>query len=194
MGTGLARDGPRTATRLALAGVAVWSAALVLGPVLRPDLDVLTTHPETYATGAWGFLMRLGYLGAATAGGAVCFLARRFRVSALLLAVFAGGALGLGLLPPTDQGGLADEAFPYLQLAPLAFFPAIARISWRTRRRPLLALTVLAWVLFLPLVFGEPPAGGLVNRAADLAMGAWIAAFALTPSLEPGNGDGAVAV
>lgn len=149
------------------------------GPALRPDLNALTTHPETYATGEWGFLMRFGYLGAAIAAGAASVLARPFRVSALLLAVFAVGAFGLGLLPPTGADSLADHVFPYLQLSPLAYFPAIDSISWRTRRRPLLALAFLAWTLFLPLVIGEPPIGGLINRAADLVMGAWIAAFAL---------------
>ncbi|MEJ2579978.1 MAG: hypothetical protein P8Z68_12960 [Kineosporiaceae bacterium] len=53
---------------LAWGGAAVWSAALLAGPVLRPDLDVLTTHPEAYADGAWGPLMRPGYAGIAVAG------------------------------------------------------------------------------------------------------------------------------
>ncbi len=170
------------ATRLALGGVALWSAALILGPVVRPDLDLVTSHPEDYARGPWGFLMRLGYAGIAVAAGAASYLARRFRVSSVLLAVFAVGALGIGIMPPTGGDGLADQVFPYLQYAPLAFFPAIARISWRVRRRPLPALAVLSWALFLPLVIGDPPGSGLLNRAADLALGAWIAAYAVTPS------------
>lgn len=156
----------------------MWSVALVLGPVLRPDLDPLTAHPETYALGEWGFVMRLGYLGAAAGGAGAAFLARPLRVPAVLLGVFATGALGLALLPPTGAGGLADEVFPYLQVAPLALLPAIALIARRHGRRHLRVLAVLAWVLFLPLVIGDPPGSGLINRAADLAMAAWLAAFA----------------
>lgn len=168
------------AIALALGGAVVWSAALLAGPVLRPDLDLLTTHPETYARGPWGPVMRLGYAGIAVAGWSAAFLARRYRAPAVLLAVFAAGALAIGVLPPTDTGGPADQVFPYLQIAPLAFLPAVAWISWRTRRRRLLALAVLTWLLFLPLMSGEPALGGIINRAADLAMGAWVGAFAGT--------------
>lgn len=168
------------AVRLALVGVAAWCGALLVGPLLRPDLDILRTHPETYALGAWGTLMRLGYAGMAVADWSAAFLAGRYRVAAVLLAVFGAGAMGIGLFPPTDTGSPADQVFPCLQFAPLAFFPAIAWISWRTRRRPLLVLAALAWLLFLPLVFGEPAVGGLLNGAADLAMGAWIGTFAWT--------------
>jgi hypothetical protein len=175
------RTGSRVnAARLALAGVALWCGALVAGPMLRPDLNIVTTHPETYALGAWGPLMRLGYVGFAIAGWSAAFLAARYRAPALLLTVFGVGTLCIGLLPPTDTGGLADQVFPFLQLAPLAFFPAVAWISWRTRRKMVLVLAALAWLLFLPLVFGEPAHGGIINRAADLAMGAWIGVFALT--------------
>jgi hypothetical membrane protein len=167
------------ASRLVLGGAFVWCSALLLGPALRPDLDPLTTHPETYALGPWGILMRLGYVGVAFAGFAAAYLARSSRVSAILLAVFAIGALLIGILPPTGEMDLADAIFPYLQLAPLAFLPAIAWSSWRMRRRALVALAALVWLLFLPLVGGEPPGGGIVNRAADLAMGAWLATFAV---------------
>jgi hypothetical protein len=166
--------------RLALGGAVVWSIALLAGPVLRPDLDLLTTHPETYAHGAWGPLMRLGYAGIAVAGWSAAFLARRYRVPAVLLVLFAGGALTIGLLPPTDTGGPADQIFPYLQIAPLAFLPAIAWISWRTRRPWLLTLAALAWLLFLPLMSGQPVLGGIINRAADLVMGVWIGVFSWT--------------
>ena len=115
--------------------------------------------------------MRAGYAAVAIAGGAAAYLVRSSRVSAILLAVFAVGAFLIGLMPPTGGKGPADELFPYLQFAPVAFFPAIAWISWRMRRRALVVLAALAWLLFLPLVSGEPPGGGLINRAADLAMG-----------------------
>jgi hypothetical protein len=167
------------ASRLVLGGAFVWCLALLLGPALRPDLDPLTTHPETYALGPWGLLMRLGYVGVAMAGGAAAYLARPSRVSAVLLAAFAIAALLIGLLPPTGEMDLADEVFPYLQFAPLAFLVAIAWSSWRTRHRALIVLAALVWLLFLPLAVGEPPGGGIVNRAADLAMGAWLATFAV---------------
>jgi hypothetical protein len=168
----------RIAAWLVVAGAVAWSVALVLGPLLRPDLDPLTTHPETYAQGAWALLMRVGYVAIAIAGAAAAFVARRYRVAAALLAVFAAGALAIGLLPPTGEGTLADTVFGYAQLAPLAFLPAIAWLSWRERRPALLVLAVLAWLLFLPLVFGEPPFGGLLNRVADLVMAAWLTTFA----------------
>ena len=129
--------------------------------------------------------MRAGYAGIAIAGGAAAYLARSFRISAILLAVFAIGALLIGLMPPTGGTGLADELFPYLQLAPLAFFPAIAWISWRMRRRALVVLAALVWLLFLPLVVGEPPGGGIINRAADLAVGGWLATFAVMVERAP---------
>ena len=175
------------ATRLVLGGAIIWCAALVLGPPLRPDLDPLSTHPETYALGQWGFLMRAGYAAVAIAGGAAAYLVRSSRVSAILLAVFAVGAFLIGLMPPTGGKGLADELFPYLQFAPVAFLPAIAWISWRMRRRALVVLAALAWLLFLPLVGGEPPGGGLINRAADLTMGAWLATFAMVVQRVPAS-------
>lgn len=88
-------------------------------------------------------------------------------------------AFVIGLLPPGDKGTLADAVFPYAQLAPLALLPSVAWVSRNGRRRPLLALAALVWLLFLPLVLGDPPVGGLFNRLADLAIGAWLAAFAL---------------
>lgn len=167
---------------LVIGGVAVWSIALVSGPVLRPDLNVLTAHPEDYAQGPWAVLMQAGYAGVAIAGLGAAFLARRRPVAAVLLALFGIGALALAILPPTGSqangGTFADSLFPYFQLAPLAFFPAIAWITWRERGRLLIATAAIAWLLFLPLVSGEPPSAGLLNRGADLAMAAWLVAFA----------------
>ncbi len=168
----------RTVARLVIGGATAWAAALIVGPTLRPDLDALTTHPETYAIGPWGPIMRAGYIGIALAGAGAAVLARRQRIAAMLFAAFAAGALLIGLLPPTGGSTLADAVFPYAQLAPLAFLPAIGWVSWRDRRTALRVLAVLVWLLFLPLVFGEPPAGGMLNRAADLAMAAWLATYA----------------
>ncbi len=168
------------AARLAIGGAVVWSVALLSSPALRPDLDPWTTHPETYASGAWGALMRLGYVGVGVAGWAAAFLARRYRVSSALLAVFATGALAIGVLPPSGRGGFADVVFPYLQVAPLAFLVAVASISLRARRRVLVAFAAVAWILFVPLVVGGPALGGIINRAADLAIGIWIGVFAWT--------------
>jgi hypothetical protein len=168
----------RAVATLVVAGAVVWSVALVAGPLLRPDLDPLTTHPETYAQGPWAPVMRFGYVAIAFAGAAAAWLARRHGAPALLLAAFATGAIVIGLLPPTGGDTIADRVFPIAQLAPLAFFPAIALISWRERRPALMVLTALVIVLFLPLAFGEPPFGGLLNRAADLAMAGWLSWFA----------------
>jgi hypothetical protein len=170
----------RIAFWLVVVGAAAWTIALVAGPVLRPDLDPLTAHPEAYAQGPWSLLMQAGYVGIAVAGVAAAFLARRHPVAAGLLAAFATGALVIGLLPPTSDATLADTLFRYAQLAPLAFLTAIAWISWRERRRGLRVLAALAWLVFLPLVFGEPPLGGILNRLADLAVGAWLVTFAWT--------------
>lgn len=174
----------RTAGWLVLAGAGVWTAALLGGPLLRPDLDPLVDHPEEYALGPWALLMQAGYVGIADAGGAAAFLARRHRVAAALLAAFAAGALAIGLMPPTGGTTLADAVFRFAQLAPLAFLPAIAWISWRERRRGLIVLAAITWALFLPLVAGEPPLGGLLNRVADLAMAAWLVAFAWRPEAD----------
>jgi hypothetical protein len=121
------------------------------------------------------------------AGAGAAWLARRHGLPALLLALFAAGALVIGLLPPTDGDTLADRVFPIAQLAPLAFFPASAWISWRERRPPLVVLSALAFVLFLPLAFGEPPFGGLLNRVADIAIAGWLSLFA-RPYLDEGAG------
>jgi hypothetical protein len=172
-----------TATRLVVGGVVVWAAALVAGPLLRPDLDLLTAHPEDHAQGAWSMVMRVGYAAAAVAGAGAALLARPRYLPAALLAVFGIGALAIGILPPTSSeangGTLADHLFPYLQLAPLALIPAMVWISWRERKRSLVAFATVAVLLFLPLL-GQPPASGLLNRAADLAIATWLAAFALT--------------
>lgn len=168
----------RVAALLVIAGAIVWSVALVAAPLLRADLDPLTTLPETYAQGEWALLMRAGYVAAAVAGSAAAWLARRHGLPALLLAAFAVGALVIGLLPPTGGDTIADRVFPIARLAPLAFLPAIAWISWRERRPALLVLTTLTVALFLPLVFGDLPFGGLLNRAADLSMAGWLSWFA----------------
>jgi hypothetical protein len=68
-----------------------------------------------------------------------------------------------------------------------AFFPAVALVSWRSRYRSLQVIAVIAVVLFLPLVLGEPPLAGILNRAADVAMAAWLIAFATRR--EPGFGS-----
>ena len=168
---------------LVLGGVVVWSAALVAGPLLRPDLDLLTAHPEDYAQGAWAMVMQVGYAGAAVAGLGAALLARRWRVAAVLFALFGIGAFAIGVMPPTSSeasgGTLADQLFPYFQLSPLALFPAMVWISWHERRRSLVVFATIAVLLFLPLL-GHPPASGLLNRAADLAIAAWLIAFALT--------------
>jgi len=168
---------------LVVGGAVVWSAALMAGPIIRPDLDLLTAHPEDYAQGAGAIVMQAGYAGAAVAGLGAALLARRRRVAAVLLALFGIGAFAIGVLPPTSSeasgGTLADQLFPYFQLAPLALFPAMVWISWRERRRSLVVFATIAVLLFLPLL-GHPPAGGLLNRVADLAIAAWLIAFALT--------------
>jgi len=178
----------RIGARLVVAGACIWSVALLSGPLLRPDLDVLTAHPEDYAQGSWAAIMRGGYLGAAIAGLAAALLTRRRPVASGLLALFGLGALAIAILPPSSSeasgGTVADSLFPVLQLAPLAFFPAIAWVSWSERRSSLIVLAVTAWLLFLPLL-GHPPNAGLLNRAADLAMAAWLIAFAATWS--PGD-------
>jgi len=166
------------AARLTLAGTGVWTVALILGPLVRPDLDPITAHPEAYATGPWAPLMQAGYVGVALAGAGSAALAKRYRIPSALLVLFATGALVIGVLPPTGEEMLGDAVFPYAQLAPLALFPATAWISWRERRRGLLVPAVLLWLLFLPLVLGDPPGAGILNRAGDLAMAAWLAVFA----------------
>jgi len=169
----------RRAAAVMIAGAAVWIFALLIGPLLRPDLDPVTTHPEAWAIGPWAPVMRAGYLGIAGAGAGAAILVSRQRIAASLLLVFAVGALVIGLLPP-GSGALADAVFPVAQLAPLALLPAMVLVSLDRRDPALRWLAVLTVGLFFPLVLGEPPAGGLINRAADLAMGAWLGALALS--------------
>lgn len=135
--------------------------------------------------------MQLGYVGIAAAGADTAFLARRYPFAAGLLAAFAVGACVIGLLPPGGEDTLADSVFPYAQLAPLAFLPAIAWISWNERGRRLRVLATLVWLLFLPLVLGDPAAGGILNRVADVAIGACVAAFALIARDAPAGRSGA---
>jgi len=186
--TSTRRKGGRFIGWFVVAGSATWACALVFGPLLRPDLDVLTTHPEDYAQGPFALVMRIGYAGAGLAGLGAAIIARRWRGAASVLAIFGLGALLIGVVPPTSSepggGAFADRIFPLLQLAPLAFFPAMAWISWRERSRLLLATGAISLLLFLPLL-GHPANSGVINRLADLAIAAWLAAFAAVSVARP---------
>ncbi len=106
----LSRTSVRRLARLATLGAAIFLGALLIMPVLRPDLDVLTRWVAEFARGPLGWIMIVAYVALAVAVFAHArglFAVGGFgRTGPVLLAVAGVGAVVAAIMPqdPSDPG------------------------------------------------------------------------------------------
>ena len=182
---------------VAAAGAAVFLAALVAMPLLRPDLDPMARWVAEYARGPFGWIMIVAYVGLAVA---VWSLARGMavaggfgRVGPALLAVAGLGALVAAVLPQdlTTPGAAVTTVgtIRQLVLVPvfLSLFAALFLLSRRFRGRPGFApfhrpALVLASVSVAALAVtfaADTSWRGMVTRVYDIAWTVWLLTTAI---------------
>lgn len=169
---------------LAMIGASVWMAALLLPPLAQPGSDLLRMHPEDNASGAFGWVVGLGYAALALALLAlVGALARRP----------GGSRLGLAMLLPTILLCLPLAASPgsaatlgvllVAGVLGLGLGPLLLTLGLRRNLGParslVTGLAVGVVVLFGALVVAPSAIAGIVNRAFDALAGLWLVAVAV---------------
>jgi hypothetical protein len=175
-----------TTRRLAVAGalgVGLFLAALVVLPVLRPDLDVRARWVGEYAHGPYGGLMVAAYL--VLGAGALCLgLALRTlsRTGGTLLALASGGAF-LSAVFGQDDTATGERTVPgtirEIALVP-TFALLITALALLTRSGPRFLIVVFAGVpvSFAAALAASPAWKGIAGRGFDAAWTLWMAAAA----------------
>jgi hypothetical protein len=168
--------------RLAAAiGGATYLATLLVVPFIDRETDLLRAHPEDYATGVAGALVRLGYLAVALMALAIAAsLVREGRwLSVIAAGLLAGGgvtSLVLAAAPQQVTGGLLLVGVLALALSPL-----FVSIGADGQLPPAVAtLGVIATVGFVAFIVLAPrELAGIANRAWDVLLAVWGLSFAL---------------
>lgn len=176
----------RTLPLVAAVAGTFYLVTLFVVPVVDRAREPLSSYPEDYASGPASGLLTVGY--ASIGITAVALAARIFldggwvaRIGALFLA--AGGLLSLLL-----AAGPFMVTSGVLAVAAILLFaaPTVVSAGHRgPRRRWLLALGIFVAVGFLLMTTLPPATRGIANRLVDVALGAWLVAFAV--SLPPGR-------
>ena len=180
-----ARDSALLARWIGVSGAIAYLVLLNV-PLLDSRFNVLTAHPEDYATGSFGLAVNASYLALATALTGLA-------VSLLPVRGWSIAALGT-LIPPVllclalavDPIGVARaNQLVLLPIISLALAPATAALTLRHRfgafALATTALAVAVLVAFIALVVVGDDLGGLVNRVFNTFVGLWtaVASFSL---------------
>ena len=183
----------RLCSSIAAFGAAIYLAVLVTLPFVDRTFNALAAHPEDYATGTFGVVVNLSYIALAVA--LACFLMSVWPVKGLgiAFAVVAVPPLILCTALAADPIGIArGGTVLLLPIVCLALVPLIGSIALKDRvggwRSMLAGLAVVVLVAFAGLVFAPNAVAGVVNRAFDVALGAWIVVAAIAVSISP-RGD-----
>jgi hypothetical protein len=187
---------PQLAT-IGIGGASVFLAALLVMPLVRPDLDPMARWVAEYARGPLGWVMISAYVALAAAVWSLArglAAARGFgRLGPVLLGVAGGGALVAAVLPQdfTTPGAAVTiiGTIRQLVLVPvfLSLFTALFLITRRFRahpafasfRMPGLVLTSVAVAALATTFVADPSWRGLMTRIYDVAWTIWLLTTAI---------------
>lgn len=161
-----------------------YTATLVIVPLLNRDLNVMATHPEDYASGAFGVLVNASYAAFAVALAtlaAALYPGRRMAAlwpALLIVPALLCGALAFSPAAVARSGAWVSLAVAVLAVAPIAISLAMTR-RLGARRRWAIALAAGVAVAFLCLAASPTAVSGLVNSVFDVMAGSWVAFVAL---------------
>jgi hypothetical protein len=169
---------------VAAGGAGLYVAALLALPVLEPGFNVLTAHPEDYATGSYGAVVNLSYVSFAVALISLVLsvmpVRRREIAVPILLVPPALLCAALAVDPVAVARGGTVVLIPILGLASA---PLISSLVLRARFRPwdrwVVGFGAAVLVAFVGLVLAPDATTGAVNRAFDALAGLWVAVAAL---------------
>jgi hypothetical protein len=165
---------------LAMVGAGLYVVVIVVMPLLDPNLDIKSAHPEDYAAGRLGMAVNLSYaalaVGLAALAGALLDVEWKAIVADLLLLLAAILCAALAI-EPVGVARMGVVLIPVVALAaaPLTTALLLGRLfgRWKTGLTLLAALVAVA---FIALVVSPSSLGGIVNRVFDALAGAWVAA------------------
>lgn len=169
---------------VAAGSATLYVASLLALPLLEPGFNVLTAHPEDYATGTYGGVVNLSYASLAVALISLVVLlmpVRRWAIAVpTLLVPPALLCAALAADPVAVARGGAVVSIPVLGLATAPLFSSLVlRARFRPWDRWVAGFGAAALVAFVGLVLAPDPITGAVNRAFDVLAGVWVAVAAL---------------
>ena len=128
-----------------LAGISVNAAALVVTPMLRPDVNPLRSGLSHYAVGPWSGIQAAAFIalgiGSLTIAGALWIVANGnlwTRIAAITLGLASFNVAGLALFPMGEGGPMTPIGDLHLTAGTLA-------ISWQFLSAGALLLGLRAW-------------------------------------------------
>ncbi|HYM66171.1 MAG TPA: hypothetical protein VEW68_02660 [Patescibacteria group bacterium] len=183
MGTGISLR-RQVLPAAAASGAAVYMAVLLVLPIVDAARNVLTAHPEDYASGPYGLAVNLSYL--ALAAALASFTVAIWPVSGWAIAMpvlLIPAAVMCAALAVDPIGVAGGSALWLLPIFGLASAPLAGSLSLRGRfgrfSGALLAIAAAVLIAFVALMLAPESIGGAVNRTFDLLLGLWIAIAAL---------------
>jgi hypothetical protein len=168
----------------AAGGAGLYVAALLALPLLEPGFNVLTAHPEDYATGSYGAAVNLSYAAFAVALIALVVAVMPVRRWALAVPILLVPPVLLCAALALDPVGVARGGDVVLiPILGLASAPLISSLLLRARFRPwhrwVIGSGAVVLVAFVGLVLAPITVAGAVNRAFDVLAGLWVAVAAM---------------
>ena len=157
-------EGTSLLAAIGLLGIGLNAAALILAPILRPDVNPLRDGLSHYAVGPWGGVQSAAFvalgIGSLTIAAAIWFVSDSnlwTRISAVMLGLASFNFVGLAVFPMGEGGPMTPIGDLHLTVATFAvgwqFVSVVALLlglrSWHTEVRlirlgiVLLAITLL---------------------------------------------------
>ena len=168
---------------VATGGAAIYVLVLLVLPLLEPQLDVRSAHPEDYATGGFGILVNLSYGALSLALFAIALVlwpCRSWKAVAPLLFVppaILCAALAVAPIAVARSGTVVFVGILGLAVGPLVNSIAL-RDSFGRARGLVVGLGVAVLVGFIGLAAAPDSVSGAVNRGIDVLAGVWVATAA----------------
>lgn len=166
---------------VAIGGATVYVLVLLVLPLLEPQLDVRSAHPEDYATGGYGLLVNVSYGALSLALFAIVpalWPGRSWRAVGPLLFVppaILCAALAVAPIAVARSGTVVFAGILGLGVGPLVNSLAL-RDGFGRARGLILGLGAAVLVGFIGLAAAPDSVGGAVNRGFDVLAGLWVAA------------------
>lgn len=131
---------------IGLIGIGLNAAALILAPILRPDVNLLRDGLSHYAVGPWGGVQSAAFialgLGSLTIAGALWLVSDGYlwvRIAAVMLGLASFNFVGLAVFPMGEGGPMTPIGDLHLTVATFAVgwqFLSVGALLLGLRARP----------------------------------------------------------